>query len=800
MSATKSKSFPILISAILIINLLTGSFNTEIVRAAALWEYVGAAGFSVGDAFDISLALGSDDTPYVAFSDEDDGRKVTLMKYNGTDWESVGTVGFSAGHAGFTSLALGSSDTPYVAYADRENADKATLMKYNGTTWEAVGAAGFSAGETFYTSLALDSNDTPYVAYTDRGNGDKATLMTYNGATSTWESVGSPGFSTGSAWYTFLVLDSEDKPYVAFRDDAHDKKATVMKYNGTDWETVGAPGFSAGIARYISIALDSQDTPYITYRDDGTGGRITVMKYNGANWENVGAAGFSSGTGYFPSIALDSDDIPYVAYQAPDLSWNAALMKYNGTDWESIGSPYFSTGGASYTSLALDSNGTPYVAYRDGGASLEASVMRYNAPNLQATQTNDTAGTSTVGATFNWTINLSNNGEDSAIFSDGTILLKDELPTAATYGAPATLNFTNITNSGNIYCSINKDPNGDTLICQASGGDVTLGAKSGAFDITFSVTPQTIGTLTNPRNSGVCQADPTQIITEVNEMNNNCQSDAVTVAARNTPELDVQGNSFPINDGDTTPDETDGTDFGITSVDSGSVTRTFTIRNSGAAELTISSLELIGVAVDSLESLDLSSLQPNLFASEIGGTAFTITAHPATSIPAGETTTFKITFDPDSASIDAALIIIASNDSDENPYTFAVQGIGSLVPSNDTFTKAKRIIELQYTDDLPTSFATLAGDDPDLTECGISGQGQATVWYEYTPTANDTVAALAIDTFDSDYDTFIAVWTGEDKAHLTLVACNDDANDTGQSALAFQVDQDVTYYIEIGQP
>ncbi len=63
----------------------------------------------------------------------------------------------------------------------------------------------------------------------------------------TWETVGSAGFSAGTAYTTSLAIDS-GTPYVAFNDGSNSSKATVMKYNGVSWETVGPAGFSAGAA------------------------------------------------------------------------------------------------------------------------------------------------------------------------------------------------------------------------------------------------------------------------------------------------------------------------------------------------------------------------------------------------------------------------------------------------------------------------------------------------------------------------------------------------------------------------
>lgn len=86
-------------------------------------------------------------------------------------------------------------------------------------------------------------------------------------------------------------------------------------------------------------------------------------------------------------------------------------------------------------------------------------------------------------------------------------------------------------------------------------------------------------------------------------------------------------------------------------------------------------------------------------------------------------------------------------------------------------------------------------DDPASTKCGLN-PGLATVWYAYTPAANILVH---MDTIGSNYDTYLAVWTGS-RGSLTEVACNDDASTTVfQSAIDIQLTAGTTYYIEVAQ-
>ena len=151
------------------------------------------------------------------------------------------------------------------------------------------------------------------------------------------------------------------------------------------------------------------------------------------------------------------------------------------------------------------------------------------------------------------------------------------------------------------------------------------------------------------------------------------------------PEMDLQGNGNSIADGDTTPSAEDHTDFGHIDVDSGSLSRTFTIENSGIAVLNLTGSPAV----------------------EITGTHaadFTLTTDASATVSAGSTTTFVITFDPSAAGLRTATISIANDDSDENPYDFVIQGVGNaehvVTNTNDSGAGSLRQVVLDaYADD-----------------------------------------------------------------------------------------------------
>ncbi len=124
------------------------------------------------------------------------------------------------------------------------------------------------------------------------------------------------------------------------------------------------------------------------------------------------------------------------------------------------------------------------------------------------------------------------------------------------------------------------------------------------------------------------------------------------------PEIDIRGNGTTISDGDSSPSSSDHTDFGSAEAGSGTLVRTFTIDNLGDSELTLTG----GVPLVSLSGAAAGD--------------FSVTQDPAGTVAAGGSTSFQVTFAPTAAGTRSAVVSIANDDSDENPYSFAIQGTG----------------------------------------------------------------------------------------------------------------------------
>ncbi len=212
------------------------------------------------------------------------------------------------------------------------------------------------------------------------------------------------------------------------------------------------------------------------------------------------------------------------------------------------------------------------------------------------------------------------------------------------------------------------------------------------------------GVIVNPTGTGVGAF--TTLSTEWDIFNIDVVSGLGThsAACLSAPEINLQGNGVSIVSGDATPALADYTDFGAISTVSGTTVRTFTIQNTGTA------------------ALSLTGASPYVTISGTNAADFSVTAIPSNNITASGNTTFQVTFDPSSDGLRTATISIANNDSNENPYTFIINGNGISAP-------------------VITSSLTASGNQGSLFTYTITATNSPTSY-----NANGLPAGLSIDT------------------------------------------------------
>ncbi|MBA7711231.1 hypothetical protein ES703_120186 [subsurface metagenome] len=320
--------------------------------------------------------------------------------------------------------------------------------------------------------------------------------------------------------------------------------------------------------------------------------------------------------------------------------------------------------------------------------------MSVYACDLDGDGDNDVLSASAHDDKIAWYENLGPGGPEIDVERDGTDDVHAHSFGAVEVGQSISQEFT-VRNEGNVVLVVTMaagldNPFGISPLNGSGGTDdwVILAGGIQTFEVSFS--PDTLGDYSD-----------TLVLTS-NDSDEGSYQIGFTGTATG-PEIEVLGNSQLILDGDTTPSLSDHTDFGSVNVASGSVTRTFTIRNMGT------------------EGLNLTGSPDRVVIS--GSSDFTVTQQPASPVAAyGGTTTFEITFDPSSYETKTATVSIANNDSDENPYDFVIQGTGMLFGT-------QQVISTQ-TDRANSVYSCDLDGDGDNDVLSASAYDDKIAWYE----------------------------------------------------------------------
>ncbi|AYQ30946.1 choice-of-anchor D domain-containing protein [Runella sp. SP2] len=213
-----------------------------------------------------------------------------------------------------------------------------------------------------------------------------------------------------------------------------------------------------------------------------------------------------------------------------------------------------------------------------------------------------------------------------------------------------------------------------------------------------------------------------------------------------SPEINIKGNANNILSGNNPPSTTNDTDFGNKTIGTGPVSKTFTIENTETGNLTLSGTPLVNV----------TGANPS---------DFQITTLPSATIPAGSSTTFVISFTPNAPGIRTAIISIENNDSNENPYTFNIQGTG--ICNNPTIAAGT-----------PTNPSTCAGSNGSIPFVTTNlNDGSYTLNYKKGTTTLSTTVNVTSNAFTlsnltqgtySEFSITHAGCTGSDNNSQTL--------------------------------
>jgi gliding motility-associated-like protein len=165
------------------------------------------------------------------------------------------------------------------------------------------------------------------------------------------------------------------------------------------------------------------------------------------------------------------------------------------------------------------------------------------------------------------------------------------------------------------------------------------------------------------------------------------------------PAIHIKGGTAFIENGDTAPITSDGTEYG-SSAGGISLDHTFTIKNEGTNALTLTGTPLVNIS---------------------GSSAFSIQTQPTSNTVAGlGSETFAVRFNPtcSQTGLQTAIVSIVSDDPDTNPYTFTVQGTVTSDNVKPTAIAKNITVQLDATGSVTVNATEL--NDGSTDNCGIS--------------------------------------------------------------------------------
>jgi CHAT domain-containing protein len=147
------------------------------------WENVGRPGFTLQPIGSAKLAFDENNNPYLCYLGQTDGtlnnyEKMYVLRFKNGQWDIVGKENFTdakANHASMTIL----NNMPYVSYSDEAAGGRVTVMRYNGTFWLPLGNKGFSEGGATFTNIEATPSGEVYVAYIDKTLSNKITVKKF---------------------------------------------------------------------------------------------------------------------------------------------------------------------------------------------------------------------------------------------------------------------------------------------------------------------------------------------------------------------------------------------------------------------------------------------------------------------------------------------------------------------------------------------------------------------------------------------------------------------------------------------
>ncbi len=240
----------------------TNNWNTKVGSPVSLpTDIVNSTSFDIDKNGNLYIAYLANDLVYV-------------KKYNGSNaWVLVGgPTDLPATNSSAISLSIGPDGTPYVAFNndnDVANPHIISVKKFSGGTWQDVGSLPNANLNTIYLKVA--ETGEPFILYQDGNNA----ISVHKYAASAWQALGAP-IKNGFIQSYSLVVDASGTPMIAWNTLSPPRCYQGVYDPASGWQTIAI--VSNG-ATAVSMTFDNNGMPYVGYADASVGSKATVIGY-----------------------------------------------------------------------------------------------------------------------------------------------------------------------------------------------------------------------------------------------------------------------------------------------------------------------------------------------------------------------------------------------------------------------------------------------------------------------------------------------------------------------------------------
>ena len=527
-------------------------------------------------------------------------------------------------------------------------------------------------------------------------------------------------YGDGSSYFPYGIAIDGVGGYIYVADTLY---SVVHKLKLSDGSTVVEWNASGAIYGEPNAVAVGSDGIYVADRANNTIIKLDATTGDiDTSWGDSGSiGGYGAGNSNLNSprgVAVDSSDNIYVAD-----SGNNRIMKFESTGEYITKWGIFGTGDGQFSNpnnVAVDSNGIIYVADTENN---RVVVIDSVLPTISSS-TAVAASNEYIDVTFSEAVRGA---------SDGTTKID-----ASKFG----VNF--IQGSGTATdASI-------TSITKTGGGEIDGSETTVRFYLNVLGTSnglETIEIKPIDGNSVYDKAGNAMLAEQTGGVKN--------LKDLTAPEMNVKGNNTSIADGDTTPETADHTDFSTADITGGTVVRTFTIANTGTANLNLTGTTKI-VEVSGANASD-----------------FTVTQPLSATVAALGTITFYVTFDPTETGLETANISISNNDSNENPYNFSIQGTGT-VTNAVAPTIATQPVAKTVNVNAAASLSVAASASGTLSYQWYSNTTASTTGASAINTATSAAYSAPTSTVGTTYYYCVVTNTDDTKSGITVATTTSD--------------------------